>query len=1087
MSNSATGRRPGCDVLVVVCERECFTAISELLTDVSEHKLPSGTLFDQGGIHGETDVPIQLALVEAGGQQVAALTKECLDALRPAYTFFVHLAAAIAPRVHISDVVVATDIYAFEYGEQGRDFRATPEVDKSTHRLVQRARSIARRIGWYDHLDPIKREEAPTAHIEPVASGRTRLRRHAPDLEVLRSNYSDAVATLWGGEDFIGSTHIDHIEAALICGISSELTVNGTTESPASRSSAARVAAAFARTMIEKLGADPGGRGHEPEVEPQIDEVDERRAQLAQRLDELMRIQEDEFLRRSPASRLAEIEAEIHLIRGQLRSGLGLYVGEFLRRRYRLIKEIGQGGFATVWHAYDRIDRENVALKVLHPNHGDNLETRDRFFRGARQMARLGGSGAVRVTNIGESDRGYHYFVMELLEGSFRDAIETGDIPLRERVQWVAQVARTLAAAHDDGIVHRDVRPDNILLDGRFRARLTDFDLVQLPKETRYTKQASMGDYVYAAPEQMRSASHASQSSDVYSLSMVLLFAILGAHPEPGHFQRDRYAFISALRCPSALKVILARALGYEPRDRYYEHAGHFELDIKRALEHSDWSGVQTREELRWKERAGKLRWLELAPEDAFAGLVAQVGEQTAWLPGLASRRGHALDLLKVIEMLNLEEYYKLPEAPLPAAPRDVQPPDWETAFETLCWADSDVFEAFLYLSGLGGNIANRRASRAQRASEVVDILTDPALANTSLIVESFRWSFPASHDGSGQDERGGASPRGPNWYRAKSRWIIGRMTGRLCTPLRDRFASLLATNDHRGIVDTLADPMHWEHEQLAIIPVAARLAHAVANTAADSEVFQRSECPDGATSFSVYRALCRLDPREFTELCEELVSPCLLPADNQAACAQELSRVYLERVCAYLLDRGKPVHPVGVTFLRGTANDAFQQLVIDAPDFIFEEMLLALNRSLHQDQSRSKKIAQLVELGEDRTLDAMRWLRADLLQICALPYHPYAEIELSPQRARAVFNALIRLSTDALLQIRDALALPSWMGVPSGTSRDSIAAELDRLLTWLALPGWTETVVRSEGGLALIIRWIESLRASHIGSGATG
>lgn len=1068
MSSSATAKQPGCDVLVVVCDASCFTAVSEMLADVRERKFSSGTVFDQGRITDESEQPVQVAVVQAEAGQVAALTNQCLEALRPAYTFFLHLAAAIDPQVRLGDIVFANKIYAFEFGEQGKNFRATPEGGRPANRLVQRAMSVARKLEWLEHVNPkLRDDDAPTAHIEPVASGRTQIHRQAPDLGVLRDNYNDALATLWGGEDFVAAAHIEHAEAALICGISRELTVGGAAESRASVASAARTTAAFARTMIEKLGARPDGRPREPEVEPPIDEVDERRRQLAQRLDELMRMQDRELRRPLPEARLAEIEAEIRAVRGTLRSGPGLCAGEFLRGRYHLIKVLGEGGFATVWHAYDRIDKENVAVKVLHPNHGENLEIRDRFFRGARQMARLAGGGAVRVKNTGESDHGYHYFAMELVEGSFREAIETLQIPMRDRVRWVAEVAHTLAMAHEDGVVHRDIRPENILLDDRLRARLTDFDLVQLPKATRYTKPASMGDYIYAAPEQLRSASQASPCSDVYSLGMVLVFALLGTHPEPGLVQKDRYDFISKLRCPPALKVILARSLGYDPRDRYYAHAGDFERDLVRALANSDWRELESSDERAWRERAAKLLWLEQAPEDDFSTLVEQVTQQTAWLPGYGSRRGLALELFQEIEYGNLDQYHGLPEAPLPALPRDIRSIDWESAFDTFCWADPDAFEAFLYLTGIRKHIIGGRAAQSVRAGQAVDVLVDPALTDAFTTAALFFCFFPPSHPGRDIHDA--------NWRRLKARWILDRMTSILLSPLRAHFESLLGTRDQSGIADALTDPKHWESEELGLTPVVARVKHAVASV--DGEIFYKIDRKIEVSRFALYRELCRLSPTKFTGLCNQLVPLCALPTANQAWCALELAEVHLGRVCAYLADHAMPVPPVELEFKGMPLDDPSYQLLSIAPELIFQEMLLALRLSLSRTTGRERQIAQIYELGELRAADAMRWLRQDLLKACALPQSSGLTVGLWEQPG-FVHTALTRLPVDKVFLIRDALRLPPWMAVPAGTSQRDAAYELGHLLAWLALPGWSEAVAGSGGDAKSMIRWIAALRA---------
>jgi hypothetical protein len=201
--------------------------------------------------------------------------------------------------------------------------------------------------------------------------------------------------------------------------------------------------------------------------------------------------------------------------------------------RYLLQRVIGEGGMAVVHEALDtRLDRQ-VAVKLLRDAAGDDTD-RARFVSEARLLARLGHPGLVRVLDAGIDGR-RPFLVLELVRGlTLSDAL-AGGLP-EERVAGIgAQVAEALAHVHAAGIVHRDVKPGNVLLAGDGSARLTDFGIARLVDDTHHQTRTGMlvGTVAYLAPEQVAGET-ATTAVDIYAWGLVLLEALTGRRAYPG-------------------------------------------------------------------------------------------------------------------------------------------------------------------------------------------------------------------------------------------------------------------------------------------------------------------------------------------------------------------------------------------------------------------------------------------------------------------------------------------------------------------------------------------------------------------------
>lgn len=208
--------------------------------------------------------------------------------------------------------------------------------------------------------------------------------------------------------------------------------------------------------------------------------------------------------------------------------------GALLGDRYLVGEVIGRGGMADVRVATDQVLGRDVAVKVLRAAEPDPTD-RARFVDEARTLARLSHPNLVTVLDAGTSDE-RPYLVMELVPGiTLADAFERGPIAPGRAAAIGAQVADALAYVHGTGIVHRDVKPGNVLLHEDGRARLTDFGIARLVADTAHHTRTgtTIGSPAYFSPEQVGGGT-VTTASDVYSLGLVLLEALTGRRPFEG-------------------------------------------------------------------------------------------------------------------------------------------------------------------------------------------------------------------------------------------------------------------------------------------------------------------------------------------------------------------------------------------------------------------------------------------------------------------------------------------------------------------------------------------------------------------------
>ncbi len=278
-------------------------------------------------------------------------------------------------------------------------------------------------------------------------------------------------------------------------------------------------------------------------------------------------------------------------------------LGQVLAGKYRIEEKIDEGGMGAVYRATHILMEKTVAIKVLHPALAADDNIVARFTREAKAASRISHPHALTVTDFGESENGVVFLVMEYLRGrTLKDVVRSeGHLPLSRAVEIIRQVCGALDAAHAEGVVHRDLKSDNIMLEetqGGDWAKVLDFGIAKITEKVGAqdpgltAPNLIIGTPQYMSPEQCSQASEIDSRSDTYSLGVILYEMLAGHVPFTGdsptaimmqHLQDAPPSILEERPdLPPAVGNVVARALAKNPEERY-QSAGELSEDLAQA------------------------------------------------------------------------------------------------------------------------------------------------------------------------------------------------------------------------------------------------------------------------------------------------------------------------------------------------------------------------------------------------------------------------------------------------------------------------------------------------------------------------
>src|SRR5574344_835985 len=268
--------------------------------------------------------------------------------------------------------------------------------------------------------------------------------------------------------------------------------------------------------------------------------------------------------------------------------------GQKINDRYEIIRSIGQGGMATVYLAYDTILNRDVAVKVLRGDLADDEKFVRRFQREAIAASSLTHPNIVEMYDVGEDD-GKYFIVMEYVDGVTLKTLikKRGNIGLVETVDIMLQLTSGIACAHDSYIIHRDIKPQNVMILDDGTAKITDFGIAMALNSNELTQTNSVMGSVHYLPPEQANGKGSTIKSDIYSLGIMMYEMLIGKVP----FKGDTAVEIAMKQMndpipsvckqnaniPQSIENIILRATAKNPKNRY-DSANEMHEDLKVAL-----------------------------------------------------------------------------------------------------------------------------------------------------------------------------------------------------------------------------------------------------------------------------------------------------------------------------------------------------------------------------------------------------------------------------------------------------------------------------------------------------------------------
>ena len=269
--------------------------------------------------------------------------------------------------------------------------------------------------------------------------------------------------------------------------------------------------------------------------------------------------------------------------------------GELIDNRYKIVKSIGEGGMANVYLAWDTILEREVAVKILRGDLADDEKFIRRFQREANSASSLRHPNIVEMYDVGE-DNGKYFIVMEYVDGKTLKSLikKRGTLNLTESIDIMMQLTSGIACAHDSYIIHRDIKPQNVMILEDGRVKITDFGIAMALNNNELTQTNSVMGSVHYLPPEQASGSGSTIKSDIYSLGILMFELLTGKVPFKGEnaveiaikHMKDQIPSVCSINesIPQSVENIILKACAKNPKNRYDSVSEMYE-DLKTCLD----------------------------------------------------------------------------------------------------------------------------------------------------------------------------------------------------------------------------------------------------------------------------------------------------------------------------------------------------------------------------------------------------------------------------------------------------------------------------------------------------------------------